>query len=1275
MKKSARPPADGSARRSSKPLPRWIPEAPPLHGQTASPTSCFERLEPRMLLSGSPYNGVAGVIGDGSRIEAEHYDLGGEGIGYSDTDTSNNGGAFRPSDGVDLQSTSDTGGGFNVGWTTDGEWLEYLVGATAGTYNISARVASGANNPGQLRLLIGDGNNFSELDTFDMFSTGGWQNWQTLTLNDIAIGQGPQILRAEVVGGGYNLNWLGFESAVMSDTTTAVQSGSWNDSSTWSHGVPDTDKRAIIAQGTTVTLDTDGIAEQIVIHGTLDVAELPGQTLDLTADWVHVNSGGVFQVGTATNRYDQGSFNLTLTGTDANADYTVETAMGSMQIMNNDGFLMAAGGGRLQFFGEEKLSFTKLSQTASVGSNSIVVENVIERNYDGTNSAASDGQLNWEVGDQIVIASSTRSYDDQAVRTITGVTDLGNGTTRLTLNAALTTRHYGEIELYDNGTRSIDLRAEVALLSRNVKVQGIASQDTDSAWGNRALFNSGNTGDHRGISGHIMIMPTAGQISVEGVQLDRLGQTGTLGRYPIHWHLAGDRTGDVLKGVSVTNSNNRGVTVHGTHNLLIQDVVLHDIHGHGFFMEDAVETGNQFLSNITFGIHQVGAVGDQVNLSDPFIVDTHDHVGQNFERFLSSAGYWMTNPANIWIGNISAGSEGTGFWFIFPDSAIGESAQDPQYANVRPDRTDLWTFDHNSSHSSPIGLNFDRGSDIEVPIGAQLKSNFDGDEHRPSAEPQINHYTAYKHTTGIYHRGRTANFHENRFADNFTSTFITFTQRITNALYVGHSQGNSDLSDIVTGHTFYDGANTLDDTHFAGFTANNAHTFRSHGAAQRLTHFVMSDTSFEADGTANNISFSNPQGFLSYDPVGKTMPSVIYDADGTFTSHVGGQAGSTIVPNNPFFYNDDDFLPAGWNARVSDDLYAMFRMREPVNNALFRVTSPDGFSGTARPGTGQFNGTNTLMKRDDGDYTVDFPEGLGVISNGFDIKYNTLVGPRDGSTMVRFVNVAQTVTPSGLTRVQNLATLRNTTGTAFATDGNDLWVKFSDNIEVDFVPGTNPPIEPPNENELLLSAVDDAYIQNTAALNDALLRIESSGRVRTSYLKFDVPDTPDKDIANATLRVTVTGDAGTNLRLRVFEGGSNNWNETNLSPANAPTKATLLDEITGNWVIGQTYEFDVSAAVSAGQEVTFVIDSDGSLSAGDAAFASSENGNTANRPALVLELEDAAPPSEVQIESLGTTGSGISVDDDATGTGFILFTRQNVYARFAASPPFQGSSS
>jgi hypothetical protein len=839
-----------------------------------------------------------------------------------------------------------------------------------------------------------------------------------------------------------SLGYESLETRQLLATTHAINSGAWHNASTWDNGVPNASNRAVIDSGVTVNLTgTNHVAEELVVQGNLVAAE-GTTTKSLTTRWIHVNSGGVFQIGTEADRYDTNDFVVTLTGQDPTDTFSIEGV--GMDITDNDAFLMAAGGGRLQFFGEEKLSFSKLKATADAGATTIFLEKEIDRDFDG-DIDADDGEVNWEVGDQIVIASSSQDYRDEEVRTINNIVCHQDGTVEITLDQALNNRHYGEIETYSNSTRTwdLDMRAEVALLSRNVKIQGLASQDTDNFFGDRARFNAG---DADGFGAHTMIMGSAGQITVDNVQLDRMGQTARLGRYPIHWHLAGDRSGDIIRNASITNSNNRGVTIHGTHNVRVEGVVLHDIHGHGFFMEDAVETGNEYVANITFGIHAVGMLNNSINLDDPFIVDTHDHVGQNVERFLSSAGYWMTNPDNTWVGNVSAGSEGTGFWFIFPRHSIGLSAEDSQYDNVEPWKVDLGQFDHNSSHSSPIGLNFDRGTDIEGPVGDTLKSNFDGLLHRPTNEPQINDFTAYKHNTGIYHRGRIGNFHNNMLADVGKGTFITFTQRITDTLYVGHSRGNSDTSETVAGHTFYDGANTHDGSHFAGFTASNAHTFIAHGAAQRHTHFVFRNTSFEGDGTADNVSFVGNAANNNYSPVGKTMPSVIYDEDGTFSGHVGGVAGSTIVPNHPFFYDTDDILPSGWNARISDDFYGMFRMRAPDSgNPIFRVTNSNGVSGTAQPGTGQFAGTNTLMKKNAGDYTVDFPEGVGIVANGFDIKFEVVAGPTSGSTMVRFKDIADpgsSLLPQGIQRVNGLANLRNATQTSFDVVDGDVWVNF-----------------------------------------------------------------------------------------------------------------------------------------------------------------------------------------------------------------------------------------
>ncbi|MEM9410856.1 MAG: G8 domain-containing protein [Planctomycetota bacterium] len=898
-------------------------------------------------------------------------------------------------------------------------------------------------------------------------------------------------------------------------STIAVQSGVWNDPAVWSAGVPTSSVRAIIPTSVTVFMDgTDNFARELVVQGTLDILESPGVNKSLTTDWVHVNSGGLFKIGTTTDRYDANTFELTLTGDDPTQVFNVE-GVGN-PISNNNGFLMVAGGGRLQFFGEEKLSFTKLSATVESGSNLIFVEKQIDRNFDGELDA-SDGEINWSVGDQIVIASTSRNYRDEEVRTIVSIADVGDGTQVILLDSNLNKRHYGEIEVYQNDSRTyeIDMRAEVAVLNRSIKIQGEASHDTDNSFGDRARFNAG-LGD--GFGGHMMIMGTAGQVLIDNVQFERMGQTARLGRYPVHWHIGGDRTGDFLRGASITNSNNRGVTIHASDNVRIQDVVLHDIHGHGFFMENGVETGNLFLSNIAFGIHKVGrsaAVGDFApDLNDPFIVDTHDHVGQNANRFLSSAAYWMTNPDNTWFGNISAGCEGTGFWFIFPDFPIGDSVGDPQYSGVRANRTNMGIFDHNSSHSSPIGFNMDRGPDIEVPVGAALDSPFFGRRFLPPSEPQFNYYTAFQHNIGIYQRGNIGNFFENRFADNFTGTFITFTQRITNTLYVGHSRGNSNPSMPVTGHSLYDGANTLTGTHFAGFTASNAHNFRPHGSALRHASHVFSNTSFEDDGSALSISIGTQTGGSTHNSAFQTAASAVYDNDGSLTGPSGGGAGYTVVADHPFFYDSDDTKPNGWNAWLSEDTYSMLNFLASNSNVDVRFTSPDGDTYTWTNTIGQF-GFNTHVKNNSGDYIIEFPQGVNSVQNGFEVWHHNRVGP-SGSTVICFKDIGLTIAPN-LNELSSLTALRNSGSSAYYRAGADLWVKFFNfNNRLAFNPTViedeNDPPVAVNDLEETVSgvAISIDVLDNDFDPNGDPLAVIPMGTTVTTFLdEFQTPLPPN----------------------------------------------------------------------------------------------------------------------------------------------------------------------
>jgi hypothetical protein len=149
------------------------------------------------------------VVNVPGKIQAEDYDNGGQGTAYNDADTTNNGGGYR-SEGVDMEATTDTGGGYNVGWTSNGEWLEYsLANITSGTYNISLRVAAPAAG-GSVQVVLGG----TTLGTATVGATGGWQNWATVTLNNVAVTAGAnKILRLNINGGNLNLNWVEFVSA------------------------------------------------------------------------------------------------------------------------------------------------------------------------------------------------------------------------------------------------------------------------------------------------------------------------------------------------------------------------------------------------------------------------------------------------------------------------------------------------------------------------------------------------------------------------------------------------------------------------------------------------------------------------------------------------------------------------------------------------------------------------------------------------------------------------------------------------------------------------------------------------------------------------------------------------------------------------------------------------------------------------------------------------------------------------------------------------------
>jgi hypothetical protein len=154
-------------------------------------------------------------------VEAENFNIGGEDNAYFDADVANSGGAYRTFEGVDIEATSDLGGGYNVGWLSSGEWLEYIVDVTsAGSYEMDLRVAA-ASDANTIRV---DFNREDKSGVLTINSTGYVQQWTTFT-QQVTLEAGLQIMRVQIPQsmGGFNINWLGFRK-VDDAPTTILQS-------------------------------------------------------------------------------------------------------------------------------------------------------------------------------------------------------------------------------------------------------------------------------------------------------------------------------------------------------------------------------------------------------------------------------------------------------------------------------------------------------------------------------------------------------------------------------------------------------------------------------------------------------------------------------------------------------------------------------------------------------------------------------------------------------------------------------------------------------------------------------------------------------------------------------------------------------------------------------------------------------------------------------------------------------------------------------------------
>ena len=96
-------------------------------------------------------------------------------------------------DGVDVEYNGDEGISYNVGWTEAGEWLGYTIeDVTPGTYDIEIRIGG----YGGILLVQLD---YQNIAVIDIPNTGGWSNWQPVTIQNVNVSEGEKHLKLQVV--------------------------------------------------------------------------------------------------------------------------------------------------------------------------------------------------------------------------------------------------------------------------------------------------------------------------------------------------------------------------------------------------------------------------------------------------------------------------------------------------------------------------------------------------------------------------------------------------------------------------------------------------------------------------------------------------------------------------------------------------------------------------------------------------------------------------------------------------------------------------------------------------------------------------------------------------------------------------------------------------------------------------------------------------------------------------------------------------------------------
>jgi hypothetical protein len=276
-----------------------------------------------------PYGGTPAAVP--GTVQAANYDTGGQAIAYYVNSVNGTDTAYR-ADAVDLETTSDTGGGADLAWTAAGQWFKYTVNvATAGTYTVNIRASSASGVSDAFHLTDSAGNALTGAEAIP--ATGGAQTWTTVS-DTVTLPAGQQTITVDQDNSGWSLHYLAFTSGTV--TTPGAVLGASPSALSFPSEVVGTS-----APAQTVTLSNSGTSSATVSS----VAVTGPYTETNNCSTIAVNGSCTVNVGFKPTANGANPGTLTITSNANNSPTTVSlsgTGIGSGTNLASAGTMTAS---------------------------------------------------------------------------------------------------------------------------------------------------------------------------------------------------------------------------------------------------------------------------------------------------------------------------------------------------------------------------------------------------------------------------------------------------------------------------------------------------------------------------------------------------------------------------------------------------------------------------------------------------------------------------------------------------------------------------------------------------------------------------------------------------------------------------------------------------------------------------------------------------------------------------------------------------------------------